>query len=129
PSTSYLLSTPYLPSAPCLPSASYAHPTTSFTQTFNYTHIPYSSNNSLPPVPDRQDGDEQMNETKCNTLITKDMLLKQLYNGHKQRKHRERNESTFNLTKANQKKLTNYAKEQNTTEKKALNEIVKAMCD
>jgi hypothetical protein len=120
---------PYTSSAPYTPSALYAHPTTSSTQAFNNVHEPYRSNSSLPPVPDRQDGDEQKNETKCNTLITKDMLLKQLYNGHKQRKHRERNESTFNLTKANQKKLTNYAKDQNTTEKKALNEIVKTMLD
>lgn len=56
-------------------------------------------------------------------------LIAYLYNAHKQKIHRQRNNSLLGLNKANQKKLTNYAKEQNTTEKKALNEIVKAMLD
>ena len=123
-------SAPYTPSVPYTPSAPYTHPATSSTQTFNNINGPYRSNNTPPPVSDYQDGYEQdTGATECNTVIKKDLLLKQLYNGHKQRKHRERNESTFKLIKANQKKLTNYAKEQKITEKKALNEIVKAMLD
>jgi hypothetical protein len=62
-------------------------------------------------------------------LPTTEELTTSLYNAHKQRIHRQKNNSPLGLTKANQKKLTNYAKEQNTTEKKALNEIVKAMLD
>ena len=62
-------------------------------------------------------------------LPTQKNLIAYLYNAHKQKIHRQRNNSLLGLNKANQKKLTNYAKEQNTTEKKALNEIVKAMLD
>ena len=62
-------------------------------------------------------------------LPTQKNLIAYLYNAHKQKIHRQRNNSFLGLNKANQKKLTNYAKEQNTTEKKALNKIVKAMLD
>ncbi|MGY8877356.1 MAG: hypothetical protein ACKVJ5_13645 [Pseudoalteromonas sp.] len=62
-------------------------------------------------------------------LPTTEELAKSLYNAHKQKILRQKNNNPFGLTKANQKKLANYAKEQNTTEKKALNEIVKAMLD
>ena len=56
-------------------------------------------------------------------------LAAYLYNAHKQRSFRQKSNNFFGLTKANQKKLTSYAKDQNTTEKKALNEIVKTMLD
>ena len=121
---------PHVPNVAYTPGPPFAHLTTYFTQAVNNSQQSHRSNNSRPPVFDCQDINEQETGTdECNTVITKDMLLKQLYNGYKQRKHRERNENTLNLTKANQKKLTNYAKDQNTTEKKALNEIVKTMLD
>ena len=60
-------------------------------------------------------------------LPTTEELTTSLYNAHKQRIHRQKSNSPLGLTKANQKILTNYAKEQKTTEKKALNEIVKTM--
>ncbi|MGR3980494.1 hypothetical protein [Pseudoalteromonas sp. 1181_04] len=56
-------------------------------------------------------------------------LTAYLYNANKQRSFRQKSNNSLGLTKANQKKLTNYAKEQKTTEKKALNEIVKTMLD
>jgi hypothetical protein len=62
-------------------------------------------------------------------LPTTDELTTSLYNAHKQKMFRQKSCSPSDLTKANQKKLTKYAKEQNTTEKKALNEIVKAILD
>lgn len=62
-------------------------------------------------------------------LPTTDELTTSLYNAHKQKMFRQKSGSPSGLTKANQKKLTNYAKDQNTTEKKALNEIVKTMLD
>lgn len=57
----------------------------------------------------------------------KEELTTSLYNAHKQKIHRQKSNSSLGLTKANQKKLTSYAKKQNTTEKKALNDIVKIM--
>ncbi|MDC3189223.1 hypothetical protein NQU96_05675 [Pseudoalteromonas elyakovii] len=62
-------------------------------------------------------------------LPKKEELISSLYNAYKQRLLRKQSNSPFGLSKANQKKLTNYAKDQNTTEKKALNEIVKTMLD
>ena len=62
-------------------------------------------------------------------LPTAKELIDGLNNSYKQKKHRMKSISSPGLTKANQKKLTSYAKEQNTTEKKALNEIVKTMLD
>lgn len=62
-------------------------------------------------------------------LPTTAELNTSLYNAHKQKMFRQKSSSPLGLTKANQKKLTNYAKDQNTTEKKALNELVKTMLD
>lgn len=66
---------------------------------------------------------------KKDKLPTTSELTTALYNAHKQNILRQKNNNLFGLTKANQKKLTNYAKKLNTTERKALNEIVKAKLD
>ena len=82
--------------------------------------------------PSALDDSIEINGTRpvsVDLLPTQKNLIASLYNAHKQKIHRQRNNSLLGLNKANQKKLTNYAKEQKTTEKKALNEIVKAMLD
>ncbi|KHM46191.1 hypothetical protein PL71_15050 [Pseudoalteromonas distincta] len=61
---------------------------------------------------------------KRDKLSTTDELTTSLYNAHKQKILRQKNNSSFGLTKANQKKLASYAKKLNTTEKKALNKII-----
>ncbi|MDI4652765.1 MULTISPECIES: hypothetical protein [Pseudoalteromonas] len=66
---------------------------------------------------------------KKDKLPTVNELTSSLYNAQKQKILRQKHNSHFGLTKANQKKLTNYAKEHNSTEKKALNKIVKTMLD
>ena len=57
-------------------------------------------------------------------LPTTDELTTSLYNAHKQKILRQKNNSSFGLTKTNQRKLASYAKKLNTTEKKALNKII-----
>ena len=81
------------------------------------------------PIIGRSDKVDCLKHANKDKLPTTQELTISLYNAYKQRMHRQKSNSSLGLTKANQKKLTNYAKEQNTTEKKALNEIVKAMLD
>ncbi len=83
----------------------------------------------VPPQPNILKLSRVFVSLKRDKLPTTDELTTSLYNAHKQKILRQKNNSSFGLTKANQKKLASYAKKLNTTEKKALNEIVKTMLD
>lgn len=61
--------------------------------------------------------------------LTKEELISKLTNAYKQKKIRKNSQSFNLLSKSNHKRLLDYMNENGLSEKKALNEIVKAMLD